>query len=188
MSMQKVKIINPNNSWRGTECYIDGNKISGVTSADFRVAVDEAPSFTFETFGLPDIDMSGNVEFSFTPQTVQQAAIVLRNELLKRSELYDSFLASMRSAIDDDFWNKREKCGYEVDIGKDDFNEAAELMLCRIIGLEGTDMARNCGNCDYCQKDGLDMICTNEDSEYLADYVEEQHCCDDWDSSDCEGE
>lgn len=42
---------------------------------------------------------------------------------------------------------------------------------------------KNCGNCDYCQKDGLDMICTNEDSEYLADFVEENHYCYEWDSS-----
>lgn len=136
MEIQRVKVVNKNESWRGTECYIDRNKIQNVRSVDFRVAVDEAPRFTFETFGLPDIDMSGNVEFSFTPQTVQQAAIVLRNELLKHGKLYDSFLASMRSAIDDDFWNARSTNGNEIDIGQEDFNEAAELMLNRIIGLE----------------------------------------------------
>ena len=62
--------------------------------------------------------------------------VVLRNELSKQGVLYDSFLASMRSVIDDDFWNTRETCGNELDIGEDDFNKAAELMLKRIIGLE----------------------------------------------------
>ena len=42
----------------------------------------------------------------------------------------------MRSAIDDDFWNTRETCGNDLDIGEDDFNETAELMLNRLIGLE----------------------------------------------------
>ena len=90
----------------------------------------------FETLGLPEIDMSGDIQFSFTPKTVQQAAVVLRNELSKRGDLYNVFLASMRSAIDDDFWNTRETCGNDLDIGEDDFNEAAELMLNRLIGLE----------------------------------------------------
>ena len=136
MAIPRVKVVNPNESWRGTECYIDGNKIQNVRSVDFRVAVDEVPQFTFETLGFPDIEMSGDVQFSFTPETVQQAAVVLRNELSKRGDLYDVLLASMRSAIDDDFWNTRDRCGNELDIGKADFNEAAELMLNRLIGLE----------------------------------------------------
>ena len=136
MKIPRVKVVNPNESWMGTEYYIDGKKIPNVRSVDFRVAVDEIPQFTFETIGLPDIDMPGDVQFSFTPETVQQAAVVLRNELSKHGVLYDSFLSSMRSAIDDDFWNTRETCGNDLDIGKDDFNEAAELMLNRLIGLE----------------------------------------------------
>lgn len=73
----KVKVVNPNGDWRGTECCIDDKKIKNVKSVDFRVAVDEIPKFTFETIGLPDIDMSGDIRFRFTPETVQQAVIVL---------------------------------------------------------------------------------------------------------------
>ena len=136
MAIPRVKVVNPNESWMGTESYIDGKKIQNVRSVDFRVAVDEAPQFTFETLGPPEIDMPGDIQFSFTPKTVQQAAVVLINELSKRGDLYDVFLASMRSAIDDNFWNTRDRCGNDLDIGKDDFNEAAELMLNRLIGLE----------------------------------------------------
>ena len=136
MALPRVKVVNSNESWMGTACYIDGKQIHGVRSVDFRVAVDEVPQFTFETLGLPEIDMHGDIQFSFTPETVQQAAVVLRNELSKRGDLYDVFLASMRSAIDDDFWNTRETCGNDIDIGEDDFNEAAELMLNRLVGLE----------------------------------------------------
>ena len=136
MAIPRVKVVNSNESWHGTEYYIDGNKVNNVKSVDFRVAVDEVPQFTFETLGLPEIDMPGTVQFGFTPETVQQAAVVLRNELSKRGVLYDSFLASTRSVIDDDFWNSRETRGNDLDIGEDDFNEAAELMLNRLIGLE----------------------------------------------------
>lgn len=132
----RIKVVNPNEGWMGTECYIDGKKIERVKSVDFRVAVDEVPQFTFETMGLPDIDMSGDIRFRFTPETVQQASIVLRNELIANKDLRGTFLTSMLSALDDDFWNSRETAGDHLDIGYDDFKEAAELMLNRLIGIE----------------------------------------------------
>ena len=74
MAIPRVKVVNPNESWMGTACYIDGKQIHGVRSVDFRIAVDEVPKFTFETLGLPEIDMAGDIKSSFTPETVQQAA------------------------------------------------------------------------------------------------------------------
>ena len=137
MAIPRVKIVNPEEKgWFGTECYIDGNKIYDVRSVDFRVAVDEVTRFTFETLGIPEIDMAGDIQFRFTPETVQQAAVVLRNELSKRGDLYDVFLSSMRSAIDDNFRNGNETCGDALDIGQADFDEVAKLMLNRLIGLE----------------------------------------------------
>lgn len=132
----RVKVVNPNEGWAGTECYIGGNEIKNVKSVDFRVAVDEVPQFTFETMGLPDIDMSGDIRFKFTPETVQQAAVVLRNELMTRGELYHAFLGSMLSALDNKFWDSRERNGNELDLGEEDFKEAAVLMLNRLIGIE----------------------------------------------------
>lgn len=132
----RVKVVNPNGDWCGTECYIDDKKIKNVKRVDFSVAVDEVPHFTFETMGLPDIDMSGDIRFKFTPETVQQASVVLRNELMTRGRLYHIFLESMLSALDNDFWNSRETAGDQLDIGDDDFKEAAELMLNRLIGIE----------------------------------------------------
>lgn len=136
MGCQRVKVVNPNEGWMGTECYIGDKKIEHVKSVDFRVAVDEVPQFTFETMGLPDIDMSGDIRFRFTPETVQQASIVLRNELIANKDLRGTFLTSMLSALDDDFWNGRETAGGQLDIGYDDFKEAAERMLNRLIGIE----------------------------------------------------
>lgn len=136
MGIPRVKVVNPNEGWMGTEYYIDDKKIERVKSVDFRVAVDEVPHFTFETMGLPGIDMSGDIRFKFTPGTIQQAVIILRNELLTKGELYNGFLASMISAIDDDFWKSRDTCGDALDIGYEDFKEAAVLMLNRLIGIE----------------------------------------------------
>ena len=131
----RVKVVNPNEGWMGTEYYIDGKKIKNVKSVDFRVAVDEVPHFTFETMGLPDIDMSGDIRFKFTPETVQQASVVLRNELMTRGGLYHIFLGSMLSALDDSFWDSRDRNGNDLDLGEEDFKEAA-LMLNRLIGIE----------------------------------------------------
>ena len=99
--MQRVKVVNPNESWLGTEYFIDGNKVNNVRSVDFRVAVDEVPHFTFETLGLPEIDMPGTVQFRFSPETVQQAAVVLQNEFKKNSEIMDALIESIESSIND---------------------------------------------------------------------------------------
>lgn len=136
MGIPRVKVVNPTEDWLGTEYYIDEKKIEHVKSIDFHVAVNEVPEFTFETMGLPDIDMGGDVRFKFTPETVQQAALVLRNELMVRGELHRAFLGSMLSALDDRFWDSRDRNGNELDLGKEDFKEAAVLMLNRLIGIE----------------------------------------------------
>lgn len=134
--LPRVKVVNPNDSWFGTECYIGGKKIDMVKRIDFSVGVDELPTFTFETIGIPDIDMPGRVILDCEPINVTEAVKILRNELLKHEDLYNAFLASMKSAIDDKFWDSRDRSGYSYDIGEEDFFEAAELMLKRIIGEE----------------------------------------------------
>lgn len=81
--LPRVKVVNPGDGWLGTEYYINDQKIERVKAVDFRVAVDEVPTFTFETMGLPDIDMSGDVRFSFTPETVEEAKKVIEHEARK---------------------------------------------------------------------------------------------------------
>lgn len=121
--LPRVKVVNPGDDWIGTECYINNKKIERVKAVDFRAAVDDVPTFIFETMGLPDIDMSGDVRFSFTPQTVAEAVQVLRNELLKHGELYDGFLASIKSVLDEE-WTCDSGCDLE------------EAVLKRLIGEE----------------------------------------------------
>lgn len=123
-SLPRVKVVNPNDGWFGTEYYINGQEIDRVQSVDFRVAVDELPIFTFEMMGWPDIDMYGDIRFSFAPETVTEAVKVLRNELLKHGDIYNGFKASVLSAIEDT--NKSPN-------GMTD-SELAEHIVKRIIG------------------------------------------------------
>ena len=41
-------------------------------------------------------------------------------------------------------------------------------------------MARNCGNCDYCAENGEDLVCVNQDSEYCGCFIDDNHCCCDY--------
>ena len=124
MAIPRVKVVNPNESWRGTECYIDGNKLRGVRRVDFRVAVDEVPQFTFETLGLPEIDMQGDVQFSFTPETVQQATVVLKHEFETNEKSRYALYDSVRSVLG------------ESDMDRSVINMLAVKIGNRIIGLE----------------------------------------------------
>lgn len=47
-------------------------------------------------------------------------------------------------------------------------------------------MAKNCGNCNYCAENGEDLVCANPESEYVSDYVSEDHSCDEWDGTEDE--
>lgn len=52
---------------------------------------------------VPEFDGQADVKYDFTPETVQQAIVVMRNELLKHGEFYDGFRASVMSAADYQF-------------------------------------------------------------------------------------
>lgn len=122
--MERVKVINPYGfDSLGTECYIGGNKIE-VKSVDFHVGIDKAPVFTFETVGIPDIDMSGDVQFKFTPHTVHEAAaIIVKTFSDKRAPEYKVLVDSIYSAL--------EELQEESDI-----YDVATAIVDRIIGLE----------------------------------------------------
>lgn len=99
--LPRVRVVNPNDGWLGTEYYIEGKKIDKVKRIDFSVGVEEVPTFVFETMGIPDIDMQGRVIFDCKPENVTEAVEILRNELLKHEDLYDGFTASIASALKD---------------------------------------------------------------------------------------
>lgn len=126
--MPVVKIINPSPyDWRGTQCFIDGNKVSRVKSVDFHVAVDEVPIFNFELMAATDIEMECLAQISFTSQSITDAILVLRHELLQHGEIYNGFKASLKSALE-----SYNYCGMPFEPEE----EIAEKILDFLIGEE----------------------------------------------------
>lgn len=62
---------------------------------------------------------------NFAPESVMQAAYILRNELLKHNGLYDGFLASIESSV-----REQKLCGLPFQPE----HEIAEKILKRIVG------------------------------------------------------
>lgn len=118
--MQEVKIVSDEKS--KTKILIDGKEIQNVVNVNFNQSADTVPEFVISTMSMPNICIDGGVIFSFTPQTVREACIVLKNELEKpNSPVRAAFKASIKSAID-------ETPNYT------DMDKLAELILERIIG------------------------------------------------------
>ena len=100
MSIQRAKIVSDNDSLR-TRCFVGENELHGVRGVDFKQIAGEFPRLEFDVFGVPDIETFGDVQFSFTPETVQQAAVVLQNEFKRNAESMGALIASIESAIND---------------------------------------------------------------------------------------
>mgnify|MGYP001038834716 CR=1 FL=1 len=81
--LPRVRVVNPNDGWLGTECYIDEKKIDRVKRIDFSIGVEKVPTFVFETTGIPDIDMLGEIQFSFAPKTIEEAKKIIEHESRK---------------------------------------------------------------------------------------------------------
>nr|DAR52128.1 MAG TPA: hypothetical protein [Bacteriophage sp.] len=126
--MPIVKITNPNPyDWRGTKCFIDGNKVPNVRSVDFHTAVDEIPVFEFEMMAVPDIEMECLAQISVTSQSITDAICVLRHELLQHGEIYNGFKSSLKSALE-----SYNYCGMPFEPEE----EIAEKILDFLIGEE----------------------------------------------------
>ena len=118
--MERIRVVNKECGSLGTQCFIGETQIHQVKSVDFRCSLDEVPVFTFCVVAPPDIDMLADVQFSFAPETIEQACVVLQHELMKYGEFRKAFRDSIASAID---------------IGNmDDRKKQAEKILQRIAG------------------------------------------------------
>ena len=126
--MPIVKITNPNPyDWRGTKCFIDGNKVPNVRSVDFHVAVYGIPVVKFEMMEVPDIEMECLAQISVTSQSITDAISVLRHELLQHGEIYNGFKSSLKSALE-----SYNYCGMPFEPEE----EIAEKILDFLIGEE----------------------------------------------------
>ena len=84
--------------------FVDGEEIHYVAAVNINVEAGCVPECTATIIpqGV-EFDGQADVKYDFTPETVQQAVVVLRNELLKHGDFYDAFRASVMSAADYQF-------------------------------------------------------------------------------------
>lgn len=125
--MARVKIIGENPG--GTiHTFVDGKEINEITAINFDVyAEDRIPRFEIEMNGVPDIDLDGRIDFSFSPQTVEEAAKVMRHSFMTDKDLYNALVASIESALREStvVWEEWE------------YTEVARKIADRIVGIEG---------------------------------------------------
>lgn len=81
--------------------YKDGKQLTRVRSIDFNVEADTLPELTVEIGGGIDFDGMADIHFDYSPYTVKEACKILKDKLLKHSDLYAGFSASIKSAIDE---------------------------------------------------------------------------------------
>lgn len=121
--MPKVEFIREEEN-SPEKLFIDGIEAKGWKTLKPTTHCSEDDSLIIEVSDFPDFYACyyGNVECSFTPQTVREACAVLKNELEKpNSPVRTAFKASIKSAID-------EAPNYT------DMHKLAECILERIVG------------------------------------------------------
>lgn len=123
--LPRVKIITDDDKFQRTRCYIDDMEVKFIAGIESVIEPGQAPRFTIETVGMPDIDMSGQVLFGFTPKTVEDAAKVLQHEFRTNPESRKAFEKSIESVLKE-LPENGETWTFEI----------AEMIANRIIGLE----------------------------------------------------
>lgn len=99
--MQTVKI----QSIDGTvfsNVFLGDKKLEGIREITFNQSVDTIPCFTFETVGLPDIEIdNADICFKFTPETISDSVKVIYHTYEIDNDFRNAFIASIESAIHD---------------------------------------------------------------------------------------
>ena len=103
--------------------FVNGEKLKRVNHIDFNIDVDEAPKVNVGIVGGCDFEGMADVHFDYSPYTVKEACKILREEIMKRNDLFDGFVSSIQTAIE-------EAPNYIKN------RELAERILKRIIGEE----------------------------------------------------
>lgn len=120
-----VEISQPYASGVGTTIKLNEEEIPLVTEVNYNICAGEIPEVKLTVLGIGILDLNCDyVKVDISPANLKDAVIILRDELLKHDYLYDSFMASIKSAVTE------QLCKPE---GTND-DELAEAVLKRIIG------------------------------------------------------
>lgn len=99
--MHTVKVFNSNGSAITTHIEIDGKPLR-CRSIDYHDEPDYIPTFTFELMALSDIEVNhADIRFKFYPESVVDAVKVLRSELMQHGDVYNGFVCSIESALNE---------------------------------------------------------------------------------------
>ena len=101
--------------------FVNGEKLKRVNHIDLNIDVAEAPQVNVGIVGGCDFEGMADVHFDYSPYTVKEACKILREEIMKRNDLFDGFVSSIQTAIE-------EAPNYIKN------RELAERILKRIIG------------------------------------------------------
>ena len=135
--MPKVTIMQDGMSKRA---YIDGKNVSNVTkSIDVRILPDEVPTATFETNFIDGfIELcQANAMVIIHPNTLQEAAVIIRQELLRKDDWYDALVASIKDVASNFHGRYNEDVTFEFHKGEDE--ALARKIADQIIGIEVQD-------------------------------------------------
>lgn len=121
LDLPKVRV---ENTEHGFKCDIDGNPIDKIANVTYMQSTSEVPTFTIEIRGEPSLEVLAIPVIGFTPETVQASAHVIRNVIRTDQEMYNAFLASVKSVF------------YEPDSVEYDVDEISKRIVDRIIGDE----------------------------------------------------
>ena len=121
------KVRNNSGTTIPTKVSINGTEMR-CRSIDYHVDLETIPVCTVELLAFGDIEVNhADILFRFTPDTVEDAVKILRNELLRHGDLYSAFVASIESSVKE---QKLQGLPFQPT------REIAEKILDRVIGKE----------------------------------------------------
>ena len=121
--LANVKIEQDKENQTVHRVFKDGKKIERVRAINFDISAGEIPIVLVEIAGGCNFEGMADIYFDYSPYTVKEACKILRDELLKNVELYNGFISSIQTAIE-------EAPNYIKN------RELAERILKRIVGEE----------------------------------------------------
>lgn len=82
--------------------FLGDKKLEGIREVTFNQSIETIPCFTFETIGLPDIEIdNADICFKFTPETISDSVKVIYHTYEIDNDFRNAFIASIESAIHD---------------------------------------------------------------------------------------
>lgn len=107
--MQKVKVYTDDNgSYIPTHVEIDGKPIDCCTHFEYKQSAGAVPAFTIETHSIPDLEVLADIQFQFTPKTVNDALRIVLSELkngtnkIHKTGLYQTLIESIETTLMDE--------------------------------------------------------------------------------------